>query len=101
HLGTNGGGWFGANSAHPLENPDYFTNMLELISQMLVPIALLFALGFYINKKKFAYVTFLVMTAGMICLLVPTILSEIHGNPAIARLGIAQPMGAMEGKGVR
>jgi len=101
HLGTNGGGWFGANSAHPLENPDYFTNMLELVAQTLIPMAMLFALGFYINKKKFAYVTFTVMTVGMLCLLIPTILSEIHGNPAIAGMGIAQPTGAMEGKEVR
>ncbi|HEY6899333.1 MAG TPA: potassium-transporting ATPase subunit KdpA, partial [Puia sp.] len=98
HLGTNGGGWFGANSAHPLENPDYFTNILELVAQALIPIALLFALGFYINKRKFAYVTFTIMTIGMLCLLIPTIISELHGNPAIARMGIAQPTGAMEGK---
>jgi K+-transporting ATPase ATPase A chain len=52
HLGTNGGGWFGANSAHPLENPDYFTNMLELIAQTIIPIAMIFALGFYINRKN-------------------------------------------------
>ena len=101
HLGTNGGGWFGANSAHPLENPDYFTNMLELVAQTLIPMAMLFALGFYINKKKFAYVTFGIMTVGMLCLLIPTMLSEIHGNPAIARMGIVQPTGAMEGKEVR
>ena len=54
HLGTNGGGWFNANSAHPLENPTYFTNMLEVIAQVLLPIALIFALGFYIKRKKFA-----------------------------------------------
>ncbi|MBS1663512.1 MAG: potassium-transporting ATPase subunit KdpA [Bacteroidetes bacterium] len=101
HIGTNGGGWFGANSAHPLENPDYFTNMLELVSQALIPMALLFALGFYINKRKFAYVTFTIMTVGMLCLLIPTLLAELHGNPAIARMGIAQPTGAMEGKEVR
>jgi K+-transporting ATPase ATPase A chain len=101
HLGTNGGGWFGANSAHPLENPDYFTNMLELVAQLLIPIAMIFALGFYINKKKFAYVTFAIMTIGMLCLLVPTMITEIHGNPAIARMGVAQPTGAMEGKEVR
>ena len=101
HLGTNGGGWFGANSAHPLENPDYFTNMLELVSQTLIPVAMLFALGFYINKKKFAYVTFAIMTAGMLALLIPTMITEIHGNPALARMGIAQPTGAMEGKEVR
>jgi len=101
HLGTNGGGWFGANSAHPLENPDYFTNMLELVAQMLIPIALIFAMGFYVDRKKFAYVTFAVMTIGMLCLLIPTMITEIHGNPAIARLGVAQPTGAMEGKEVR
>jgi potassium-transporting ATPase potassium-binding subunit len=101
HLGTNGGGWFNANSAHPFENPDYFTNILELVAQTIIPIAMLFALGFYINRKKFAYVTFIVMTLGMLCLLIPTIVSEVRGSPAIAHLGIAQPTGAMEGKEVR
>jgi K+-transporting ATPase ATPase A chain len=101
HLGTNGGGWFNANSAHPLENPDYFTNMLELIAQTLIPIAMIFALGFYINRKKFAWVTFIIMTIGMLCLVIPTIVTEIHGNPAIAKMGIVQPTGAMEGKEVR
>jgi len=101
HLGTNGGGWFGANSAHPLENPNYFTNMLEVIAQVLLPIALIFALGFYIKRKKFAYVIFGVMTVGMLCLLIPTVITEIHGNPEIAKMGIAQATGAMEGKEVR
>jgi potassium-transporting ATPase potassium-binding subunit len=101
HLGTNGGGWFGVNSAHPFENPDYFTNMLEVIVQVLIPMAMIFALGFYINRKKFANVTFAIMTIGMLSLLIPTMWSEIHGNPAIARMGIAQPTGAMEGKEVR
>jgi potassium-transporting ATPase potassium-binding subunit len=101
HLGTNGGGWFNANSAHPLENPDYFTNMLELVAQTIIPIAMIFALGFYINRKKFAYVTFIVMTLGMLCLLIPTIVSEVRGSPAIAHMGVAQPTGAMEGKEVR
>jgi len=101
HLGTNGGGYFGANSAHPLENPDYFTNILEMVAQTLIPVAMIFALGFYINRRKFANVTFAVMTIGMLSLLIPTMWSEIHGNPAIARMGIAQPTGAMEGKEVR
>lgn len=101
HLGTNGGGWFGANSAHPLENPDYFTNMLEMVVQVLIPIAMVFALGFYIRQKKFAYVVFGVMTVGMLCLLIPTMVSEIQGSPAIERMGITQPTGAMEGKEVR
>jgi K+-transporting ATPase ATPase A chain len=101
HLGTNGGGWFGANSAHPLESPDYFTNMLEIITQVLIPMAMVFALGFYTKRKRLAYTIFGVMTAGMLCLMVPTISTEIKGNPEIARMGIAQPAGAMEGKEVR
>ena len=101
HLGTNGGGWFGANSAHPLENPNYFTNSVELIAQVLIPIAILFAMGIYIRKKKFAYVVFGIMTLGMLCLVVPTIISELNGNPAIAKMGVSQATGAMEGKEVR
>jgi K+-transporting ATPase ATPase A chain len=101
HLGTNGGGWFNANSAHPLENPDYFTSMLQLIAQVIIPVAMIFAMGFYIKRRKFAWVTFLVMTIGILCLVIPTIVSEIHGNPAIAKMGIIQPTGAMEGKEVR
>ena len=101
HLGTNGGGWFGANSAHPLENPNYFTNMLEMIVQVLIPMAMIFALGIYIRRKKFAYVIFGVMTLGLLCLVVPTIITEIHGNPLIAKMGISQLNGATEGKEAR
>ena len=101
HLGTNGGGWFGANSAHPLENPTYFTNAVELIAQMIIPIALLFALGIYIKRRKFSYVIFGVMTLGMLCLLIPTIVYELNGNPLITQMGIDQSAGAMEGKEVR
>ena len=101
HLGTNGGGWFGANSAHPLENPNYLTNTVELVAQTIIPIALVFALGFYLKKKKFSYVMFGVMTVGMLMLLIPTMNAEINGSPAIARMGISQPTGAMEGKEVR
>ncbi|KAA9346991.1 potassium-transporting ATPase subunit KdpA [Larkinella humicola] len=101
HLGTNGGGYFGANSAHPLENPNYLTNMVEMIAQVLIPIAMIFAMGFYINRRKFAWVVYSVMTIGMLGLLIPTISSELGGNPAIARMGISQLTGAMEGKDVR
>lgn len=101
HLGTNGGGWFGANSAHPLENPNYLTNTVELVAQVLIPIALVFALGFYLKRRKLAYVIFGVMTVGFLCLLIPTLVSEIGGSPAIAKMGVLQPTGAMEGKEVR
>ncbi|WP_212001137.1 potassium-transporting ATPase subunit KdpA [Chitinophaga sp. HK235] len=101
HVGTNGGGWFGANSAHPLENPSYVTWMTEMFAQVVIPIAMVFALGLFVNRRKFAYVIFGVMTIGMICLLIPTMQSEMNGNPAIAHMGIQQVTGAMEGKEVR
>ena len=101
HLGTNGGGWFGANSIHPLENPNYLTNMTEAIAQMIIPIAMIFALGYFINRRKFSYVIFGVMTVGMLCLMIPSIIYETGGNPAIAKMGVAQLTGAMEGKEVR
>ncbi|MDP2386956.1 MAG: potassium-transporting ATPase subunit KdpA [Bacteroidota bacterium] len=101
HLGTNGGGWFGVNSAHPLENPNYFTNVVEMISQVLLPIALIFAMGYYIKRKKLAYVIFGVMTFGMLMFLIPTMIAETNGNPAIAKMGIDQSLGSMEGKEVR
>lgn len=101
HLGTNGGGYFGANSAHPLENPSYLTNMVEMISQLLIPFAMVFALGFYIKKRKFSRMIFAVMTIGFLLLVIPTIWSEINGSPAIDKLGVAQATGAMEGKEVR
>ncbi len=101
HLGTNGGGWFGANSAHPFECPNYLTYMLEMIAQVVIPIALIFALGFYIKNKKFAYVIFAVMTIGMFMFLIPTLQAEIKGNPAISHMGISPSNTAMEGKEVR
>jgi K+-transporting ATPase ATPase A chain len=101
HLGTNGGGFFGANSAHPLENPNYVTWMTEMVAQVVIPIAMVFALGMFIQRKKFAYVMFGIMTIGMLCLLIPTMQQEMGGNPAIAHMGIQQATGAMEGKEVR
>ncbi|QXV65934.1 potassium-transporting ATPase subunit KdpA [Mucilaginibacter sp. 21P] len=101
HLGTNGGGWFGANSAHPLENPNYTTNIAEIVAQMLVPIAMVLAFGYFTRRKKMGWVIFGVMTIGMLMLMIPTIFSELGGNPAIAKMGISQSTGAMEGKEVR
>ncbi|QNF33798.1 potassium-transporting ATPase subunit KdpA [Adhaeribacter swui] len=101
HLGTNGGGWFGVNSAHPLENPNYLTNMTEMVAQVIIPLALIFALGFYLNRKKLAWVIYSVMTAGFLLFLIPTIIAETGGNPALEQMGIAQQMGNMEGKEIR
>ncbi|MBG6235073.1 K+-transporting ATPase ATPase A chain [Pedobacter sp. CAN_A7] len=101
HLGTNGGGWFGANSSHPLENPNYLTNMVELIAQMIIPIAMVIAFGIFIRRRKLSWMIFGVMTFGMLLLLLPTLSSELGGNPALAKMGISQSTGAMEGKEMR
>ncbi|MBC8045992.1 MAG: potassium-transporting ATPase subunit A, partial [Fimbriimonadaceae bacterium] len=101
HIGTNGGGFYGANSAHPFENPNYFTNIIMMISQVLIPIAMVFALGFYLKKRKLSVMIFGVMTAGFIFLLLPTIYFEMQGNTAIEQMGISQPDGNMEGKEIR
>jgi K+-transporting ATPase ATPase A chain len=101
HIGTNGGGFYGTNSAHPLENPNYFTNMLELAAQLIVPFAMIFALGFYLNRKKLSLMIFGVMTIGFLLLAVPTVIAEMNANPAITKMGIDTSMGATEGKEVR
>lgn len=100
-LGLDGGGWFGANSAHPFENPNFFTNMIENIFHILLPIATVFALGFYLKRKKLAWMIFGVMTVGFLLLLIPTVYFELKGNPAIAQMGIDNSIGNMEGKEIR
>lgn len=100
-LGTNGGGFFGTNSTHPFENPNAFTNMVETASIIIIPIAIVFALGFYLNKKKLSRVIFGVMTVGFIMLLIPTVWQELNGNPEFINLGITQMNGSMEGKETR
>ena len=101
HLGTNGGGFFGANSAHPFENPNYWTNMVEMIAQMLIPFAMIFALGFFLKRRKLAWTIFSVMTIGFLLLTIPTIVAEANGSPAMEQLGVTQPGGNMEGKELR
>lgn len=101
HVGTNGGGFFGANSAHPFENPNYLTNMTEMIAQMIIPIAMIFAFGYFTGRRRLSWMIFSVMTAGFLLLAVPTIKMEMAGNPAIAEMGIDTSAGAMEGKEMR
>lgn len=100
-LGTNGGGYFGANSAHPFENPNYLTNAVELISIVLISMASVFALGFYINKRKFSYIIFGVMSFFFVLFCLNNIYFETKGNPEISRMGIEQKLGSLEGKEIR
>ncbi|WP_025725797.1 potassium-transporting ATPase subunit KdpA [Bacteroides sp. 14(A)] len=100
-LGTNGGGYFGVNSSHPLENPTYLSNMVECWSILIIPMAMVFALGFYSNRKKLAFSIFGVMLFAYLAGVGINVYQEMNGNPRIDDLGIAQDGGAMEGKEVR
>jgi K+-transporting ATPase ATPase A chain len=100
-IGTNGGGFYGPNSTNPMENPNYFTNIVETISIFLIPIAMIFAMGYVLKRRKLAFTIFGVMTLGFLLLLIPSIYFEMSGNIAITKMGILQNMGSMEGKEVR
>ncbi len=100
-IGTNGGGFFGPNSTHPFENPDYFTNFVENFSILIIPIALVFAFGFYIKKPKVGYAFFGAMTLVFLVFVAITVHFEMAGNTKIVEMGISQSMGSMEGKEVR
>ncbi|OJV55557.1 MAG: potassium-transporting ATPase subunit KdpA [Bacteroidetes bacterium 43-16] len=101
HVGTNGGGFFGANAAHPFENPNYLTNMVVMFAQLIVPLAMIFAFGYFTGRKKFSRMIFGVMTVGFLLLTLPNINMETNGNPAIAAMGIDDSSGATEGKEIR
>lgn len=101
HIGTNGGGFFGTNSAHPFENPTYLSNMVEMAAQMIVPFAMIFAFGYFIKRRKLSWMMFAVMTVGFLLLAIPNIKMEMGGNPALTSMGIDQSLGAMEGKEIR
>jgi K+-transporting ATPase ATPase A chain len=100
-LGSNGGGFFGANDAHPFENPSFATFVVHFIIVLLLPMAFVFFIGYYLNRKKFALMLFGVMTAGLLLLAIPIVKQEAGGNPEISAMGINQAKGNVEGKEVR
>ncbi len=106
-LGTNGGGFFNANSAHPFENPTPLSNLLEVVAIVLVPAALCFTFGAMVKDRRQGWAVFAAMLAIAIPLLVATVFFEQHGNPRLADLGAdpvasaLSPGGNMEGKEVR
>lgn len=103
-LGTNGGGFFGVNSAHPLENPTIFSNMLEMISLLLIPAALCFSFGRSIKDKKQGRAIFLAMFIMLVAALSIFAVSEANATPQLAQSGmvdvstVGQAGGNMEGK---
>ncbi|MFT4224408.1 potassium-transporting ATPase subunit KdpA [Dysgonomonas sp.] len=101
HVGTNGGGFFGANSAHPFENPSFLTNIAEMFAQFVIPIAMIFAFGYFTGRRRLSRMILGVMTIGFLLLVIPNIAMEMNGNPAISAMGIDNSLGAMEGKETR
>jgi potassium-transporting ATPase potassium-binding subunit len=106
-LGTNGGGFFNANSAHPFENPSAVANFVETLAILIIPISLCYTFGKMVGSGRKGVALLFAMTAIFLPLLGLAIWSELGGNPAFAPLGIdqsplhAQPGGNMEGKEVR
>ncbi len=100
-LGTNGGGFFNANSAHPFENPNALTNMVQLVSIFLLGAGLTNVFGRMVGDERQGWAVFAAM--GLLFLAGVTVIywSEAHGNPAFAALGIDPSLGNMEGKEVR
>jgi K+-transporting ATPase ATPase A chain len=100
-VGTNGGGYFGPNSTHPFENPTYLSNAAENFAILFIPIALVFAFGFYMNRPKLGYVFFGTMTVIFVLFTCISVYMEMRGNPVITSMGIGSSPGNMEGKEVR
>ena len=100
-LGTNGGGYFNTNSAHPFENPTPISNFIEMLSILLIPAALTYTFGKMIGDTRQGWALFTVMIVLFVIMTGVAIHAEIQGNPNFATMGIDQSAGNMEGKEVR
>jgi len=106
-LGTNGGGFFNANSAHPYENPNALSNLLEMLAILLIPAALTYTFGRMIGDTRQGWAVLAAMVILFVSLLGIAAWSEQRGNPALAGAGVDQAMsplqsgGNMEGKETR
>ncbi len=100
-LGTNGGGFFNVNSAHPLENPTPLSNLVQMLAILLIPAALCFTLGEMIGSRRQGLALLAVMVIIFIAFVGTAVYAEQQGNPRLAELGINQAEGNMEGKEVR
>jgi len=106
-LGTNGGGFFNANSAHPFENPTALTNFLQMLSIFAIPAALCFVFGRQVGDLRQGWAVLAAMTLLFVACAIPATVFEQQGNPALAALGVdqtasaTQPGGNMEGKEAR
>lgn len=99
-LGTNGGGFFNANSAHPYENPNPVTDYMQILGLLIISAALPFTFGVLINNRKQGWAIFMAMAILYLIGLGVALWSEFHGNPFLSKLGIEHGLN-MEGKEVR
>jgi len=100
-LGTNGGGFFNVNSAHPYENPTALSNLLECLYILLIPAAFCFLFGRMVRDMRQGWAVFTAMSVLFVAALALTYGAEIQGNPLLAALPVDQAAGNMEGKEVR
>jgi potassium-transporting ATPase potassium-binding subunit len=106
-VGTNGGGFLNANSAHPFENPNGFTNLLQIAALLLIPFSLTYAFGRMVKDQKQGWVLFTAMFVLWIAVAALAMGAEVHGNPQLTSRGASQAAtstqsgGNMEGKDIR
>ncbi len=106
-LGTNGGGFFNANSAHPYENPNALSNLLQMLAIFVLPAALCITFGRMVGDPRQGWAVLAAMTVLFVAFAIPAAVAEQQGNPAFAGLGVdqaasaTQPGGNMEGKEAR
>ena len=100
-LGTNGGGFFNANSAHPYENPTPLSNFSQMLAIFLIPCALCFTFGRMVGDARQGWAVLAAMTAIFVVATVAVISFEQQGNPLLHALGVDAAGGNMEGKEVR
>jgi len=99
-VGTNGGGFFNANSAHPFENPTVLTNLVQMLSIFLIPAALCFAFGESVRDRRQGHMLLWAMTLMFVAAVAVVMWAELQGNPHFLRLGADSAVN-MEGKETR
>ncbi|MFJ9500105.1 potassium-transporting ATPase subunit KdpA [Brevibacillus centrosporus] len=100
-LGNNGGGFFGVNSAHPFENPNNMSNLLQILLMFLIGTATPFAYGKMVGSAKQGRILFVSMAVMVLIMLGVSMNYEYAGNPVLNQTGIQHEQGSMEGKEVR
>lgn len=100
-VASNGGGFFGTNSAHPFENPSPATNVIHLLSMLLIPTSLVVMIGHMVGNRRQGWILYSSMFVILVGMIIAAIVFEGQGNPALQDAGLSQAMGNMEGKELR